>query len=215
MEPTLAALAAGAFVATLLLCISLVLTKRFHGRLTFDGTVGVQKFHTSPTPRIGGVALVAGLAGACALAPESIGSVFAPMLLAGIPAFAAGLVEDLTKRVSVLDRLLATICSGVLACLLTGHALRHSGIEGVDALLAWMPFAIGVTALGVGGLANAINNIDGFNGLAAGAVIIALAALAAIAAQVGDTAIVGTCVIVAALAAAPAGMCSRARTMRR
>jgi UDP-N-acetylmuramyl pentapeptide phosphotransferase/UDP-N-acetylglucosamine-1-phosphate transferase/O-antigen ligase len=198
VQASLSFAAAVAFAATLLLCVAVLATQKLHGHLTLDGTVGVQKFHTSPTPRIGGIALFGGLFGACVLAPSGVGAVFAPMLLAVIPAFAAGFAEDLTKRVSVLDRLLATIASGVLACLVTGYTLQHSGIVTIDALLAWTPLAIAVTALCVGGLANAINIIDGFNGLAAGVVVIALGAMGAIAAQLGDTALAATCVLVAA-----------------
>ena len=50
--------AAWGFVSSFVLCILLVLTKRWHGALTMDFTDGVQKFHTAPTPRIGGVPIV-------------------------------------------------------------------------------------------------------------------------------------------------------------
>ena len=43
--------------------ILIVATKRWHGVFSMDGTCGVQKFHTSPTPRIGGIALLAGFLG--------------------------------------------------------------------------------------------------------------------------------------------------------
>lgn len=36
------------FVSTFLLCVFLVVTKRWHGELTMDLTDGIQKFHTSP-----------------------------------------------------------------------------------------------------------------------------------------------------------------------
>ena len=42
---------------SLLLCLVLVVTRRWHGRFTNDGIGGVQKFHAVPTPRIGGLAL--------------------------------------------------------------------------------------------------------------------------------------------------------------
>ena len=49
------------FGATLLAALLLVLSKGWHGRFTMDSTAGVQKFHTVPTPRIGGVAIAVGL----------------------------------------------------------------------------------------------------------------------------------------------------------
>ena len=44
------------FVASLAFCILLVLTKSWHGALSMDGNEGIQKFHSTPTPRIGGLA---------------------------------------------------------------------------------------------------------------------------------------------------------------
>ena len=46
-SPTLHAAAWG-FVSTLLLCLLLVVTKRWHGALTMDFIDGVQKLHTTP-----------------------------------------------------------------------------------------------------------------------------------------------------------------------
>jgi UDP-N-acetylmuramyl pentapeptide phosphotransferase/UDP-N-acetylglucosamine-1-phosphate transferase len=176
----------------------LVLTKHWHGHFSLDHTEGVQKFHTKPTPRIGGVAIVAGMVAGWALSPADVKSLLGPMLLASIPAFAAGLVEDVTKRVGVLARLLATMVSGVLACLITGIALNRMGIPGVNDLLAWYPLAVFFTAFVAAGVANAINIIDGFNGLSSGAALIALAALGAIAHLEGDLTLVLLCALIAA-----------------
>lgn len=108
-----------AFTVTLLASLALVLTQRWHGRFSLDGAVGVQKMHTQPTPRVGGVAIVLGLLAAYSLAAKDVQAILGPMLLASIPAFAAGLLEDVTKKVGVLPRLLATMLSGVLAWYLT------------------------------------------------------------------------------------------------
>jgi UDP-N-acetylmuramyl pentapeptide phosphotransferase/UDP-N-acetylglucosamine-1-phosphate transferase len=68
----------------------------------------------------------------------------------------------------------------------------------VDGLLTLLPIAAAFTAIAVGGVANAINIIDGFNGLASGTTVIALCALAAIAGQVGDPALAVTALILGA-----------------
>jgi UDP-N-acetylmuramyl pentapeptide phosphotransferase/UDP-N-acetylglucosamine-1-phosphate transferase len=81
-----------AFAVTLLASLALVLTQRWHGRFSLDGAVGVQKMHTQPTPRIGGVAIVLGLLGVYHQAGIDVQALLGPMLLAGIPAFAAGLL---------------------------------------------------------------------------------------------------------------------------
>ena len=87
--------------------IQLVLTQRLHGHITFDHADGVQKFHTTPVPRIGGVGLYLGLVAAWALARENVHDTLEPLLIAGLPALAMGLAEDLTRQVSVRTRLLA------------------------------------------------------------------------------------------------------------
>lgn len=189
-----------AFAVTLLASMALVLSKRWHGRYSLDGAVGVQKMHTQPTPRVGGIAIVLGLQAAYSLAAPEVQAILGPMLLAGIPAFAAGLLEDITKRVGVLPRLLATMLSGLLACYLTGVAMQNTGVPPVDWLLAYLPLAMLFTAFAVGGVANAVNIIDGFNGLAAGTVAIMLGAMGLIALQLGDAPLASVCFAVAAVA---------------
>lgn len=181
----------GTFVAILVCCL-LVWTQRWHGAYTLDSAVGVQKFHTHPTPRIGGVGILAGLAVLYLQAAPDAQAVMGPMLLAAMPAFWFGLAEDLTKRVGARMRLMATVGSGVLASLLTDTALAHTGLPWLDqALQAWWPLAVAFTAFCVGGVANAVNIVDGFNGLAAGLVIICLCALGTIALQAGDHTLAG------------------------
>lgn len=191
-------------IASLLVCLLLVATKGLHGKLTLDSTNGVQKFHTAPTPRIGGIGLITGfLVTWIALkifnsSPDNgrdVLTLLGSMLIAGIPAFAFGILEDITKKVGVKLRLLATIGSGALAWLLTGYAITRVGIVGLDQLLLVAPLAIAFTAFAVGGVANAFNIIDGFNGLASGALIISLSAMAWIAHSAGDQTILQLCVV--------------------
>ena len=108
------------------------------------------------------------------------------ILLAGLPALLCGLLEDVTKRVGVLPRLLATMASGVLAWLLCGVALTRLDVPGLDQLIAVPVVGVLFTAFAVAGVANAINIIDGFHGLASGTTFIALLALAAIACRAHD-----------------------------
>jgi len=66
---------------------------------------GPQKFHSVPTPRIGGIAVVTGLlAGGgvlLALQPQFKFNTtdFGYLLLSGAPAFLGGIAEDVTKKV--------------------------------------------------------------------------------------------------------------------
>ena len=177
----------GGFSVTLIVAAAIVLTERFHGTFTYDSTHGLQKFHTEPTPRIGGVALLFGFAATLFFIDVEVRTIWLTIGLAGMPAFLFGLLEDLTKRISVRIRFGATLLSGLVFALASGYTISHVDLWGVDMLLAVGVFSIAFTAFAIGGITNAINIIDGFHGLAAGTVIIILAAFAVVSWRVGDT----------------------------
>ncbi len=190
------------FVAVLVASLGsgalVVLTQRYHGHLTMDSSHGVQKFHVDPTPRVGGVGIYIGLLVAWLLVKDDgVSQILQTIALAGIPAFAFGILEDLTKEVGVIPRLLATMASGLVACLITGLALTRLDVPLIDQAFGWLPFALLFTSFAIGGVANAVNIIDGFHGLASGTAIIILLALAAISRVVGDAPLVVANLLVA------------------
>lgn len=178
--------AAWGMAASFALCVLLVLTRRWHGALTTDHVEGVQKFHTAPTPRIGGVSIVLGMVVAWSKAPADIQALITPILFAGLPAFIFGVLEDITRRVGVMQRLLATMASGLLAWWITDYSLTRVDVWGLDWLLSFTLVSALFTAFAVGGVANSINIIDGFNGLAGTTSVLAFLGYAMIAHQVGD-----------------------------
>jgi UDP-N-acetylmuramyl pentapeptide phosphotransferase/UDP-N-acetylglucosamine-1-phosphate transferase len=187
-------------LAVSLVCsLLLVATTRWHGRFTLDATAGVQKFHSVPTPRIGGLAIMLGLIFACTVSSESQQRLLAPLLCAAAPAFLFGIAEDMTRRVSIGARLVATMASGVACWALTGVSIVHTGVDLLDTMLTWLPLSVLFTAFAVGGVANAVNIIDGFNGLASGTVMIGLVAIGLIALECGDAELAQTCFIVCAV----------------
>ncbi len=186
------------FVASLAFCILLVLTKPWHGDLSMDANEGIQKFHSMPTPRIGGLAIVAALCVAWLNASTELKSLIGIYLLAGLPAFIFGLAEDITKKVSVLHRLLATMSSGLLAWWITDYSLTRVDVWGFDYLLSFTIVSVLFTSFAVGGVANSINIIDGFNGLASTTSTLAFASFALIAFQVGDTQLAAISLVLAA-----------------
>lgn len=173
-------------IASFVVCVVLVLTKSWHGVFSIDAHEGIQKFHFSPTPRIGGVAILAGLCVAWFNAPQELKSMIGVFLLAGLPAFIFGIAEDTTKKVSVLHRLLGTMASGLLAWWLTGYSITRVDVLGIDALLSMGFVSVLFTCFVVGGVANSINMIDGFNGLASSTSALAFTSFGLIAYQVGD-----------------------------
>jgi UDP-N-acetylmuramyl pentapeptide phosphotransferase/UDP-N-acetylglucosamine-1-phosphate transferase len=184
-----------ALAVSVVVSLLIVLSQKWHGGLSHDHDLsGVQKVHTTAVPRIGGLAVVAGVVLGLLifreLNPHLLNETrYADVLLllaASAPAFVAGLVEDMTKRVSVRARLAATALSAVIASAVLGATVNELDLWGVDALLTFTPFAVLVTAIVVAGGSNAINIIDGFNGLSGSTIVIMAAGLSAVALQNGD-----------------------------
>lgn len=98
----------------------------------------------------------------------------------------SGLVEDLTKRVSPLARLVCTMAAAALAYFLLNVAVTRISVPPLDFLLSYAVISCAVTVLAVAALANAINIIDGFNGLASMVAFMMVASLAYVAFQVSD-----------------------------
>ncbi len=160
---------------------------------------GPQKFHTVPVPRIGGVAMIAGLATACFYL-YAWDSISLPLILvvAAMPAFLGGLAEDLTGRVSPKRRLWICFVAPAIAFFLLDARVTDLDIPGSTAVLGFSLFSFLFTVFAVGGFAHALNIVDGFNGLSAMVVIVTLTALGVVAIQVGDLEIALTAVMVSA-----------------
>lgn len=179
------------FLSSLLITFLVMKSASLHGPLSADHDFsGPQKFHAAPVPRVGGVgvflAAVIGTAFAYALQGRDAPADGWLILLCSLPAFVAGMAEDLTKKVSARQRLMFTCISAALGVWLLDAVLRRSDIPGIDYLIRMTPFAIGLTLLCVTGLANAVNIIDGFNGLASMCVLLILLALGYVAFLVKD-----------------------------
>jgi UDP-N-acetylmuramyl pentapeptide phosphotransferase/UDP-N-acetylglucosamine-1-phosphate transferase len=172
-------------------CFLIVRYEPVHQNWSFDPVkTGPQKFHATPTPRIGGLGIMAALlvSGAALVATEQSSSsdLFGYLVFASLPAFLGGITEDITKNVGVLARLALTMLAAALGAWLLGAVIPRLDVPGLDTLLRWTPFAVAFTVFAVGGVANATNIIDGYNGLAGGHAVIALAAIAYVCVLVGD-----------------------------
>jgi UDP-GlcNAc:undecaprenyl-phosphate GlcNAc-1-phosphate transferase len=174
------------------LCYLLVRFNSLHAHLSSDHSdAGPQKFHSQPTPRIGGLAIVLGLFTAylyVRVRNQDANSIIqlGYFLLAAIPAFAGGLVEDLTKRVSVSKRLVLSMVSAGIGVWLLGAVVSHLSFFMLDWLLQWPFFAVLFTLFAVGGVVNAVNIIDGFNGVVSGFSGFMLLAIAFVSFQLND-----------------------------
>jgi UDP-N-acetylmuramyl pentapeptide phosphotransferase/UDP-N-acetylglucosamine-1-phosphate transferase len=182
---------ASCFVVGLLATLFIMRSSVRHGHLSADHDLsGPQKFHSRPVPRVGGLGVMVAIVCGTAIAQfrePAVGPLLWLLLACSLPTFVAGIAEDLTKNVSPRRRLLATSISAALAIWLLGALIAKTDIPGVDWLMRWAPFAVLLTVFVVTGVANAVNIIDGFNGLASMCVLMMVLALAYVAFQVGDT----------------------------
>lgn len=173
-----------------------------------------QRFHKGDVPRLGGAAVMVGLAagwigqafdsvfGLNLNIPTSWGHIW-PWLLMILPAVLGGIYEDLTQRVSVRYRLMLTILSASAACYLMGLTVNRLGFPMADALMAQWPWlGLALAVLAICGLPHAFNIIDGYNGLAPTVAILITLALVHVALQLGDRQLAG---ILVCLAGATAG----------
>ena len=182
-------LAAFALSATLTLVMVRLLRTRGWATKDHDRS-GPQKFHAQSVARVGGIAVIGALAGLALIAAwlhAPLARELALLLACGLPVFAMGLLEDLTKRVSPISRLAAAAISALLASLVLGTVIDRTDIWGIDWIASTATGAVLLAVLAISGISNAINIIDGFNGLASMCAEMIFLALAYVAFQVGDT----------------------------
>ncbi|MGB1183484.1 MAG: glycosyltransferase family 4 protein, partial [Candidatus Puniceispirillaceae bacterium] len=113
-------------------------------------------------------------------------SLFSHILVAGVPVFATGFWEDIFKSVSSFRRLLAAIISSILFIYLSGNYFTSVDIYLLDVVFSALYLFPILTIIAVAALSNAINIIDGFNGLASGSVFLMTLAIAYLSHQNGD-----------------------------
>ena len=179
------------FLVSLLTTLWVVRYSHLHARFTADSDLsGVQKFHTVAVPRVGGIGIFLGVLLALSMRyfqNAEVGAFGLSLIAASLPAFLSGLIEDLTKRVGVRARLLATMASAGIAGYFLNAWLNSVQLLGIDNLMLAYPFiAIAITCFAVGGVANAFNIIDGYNGLSAMVAVIILSGITYVAFQVLD-----------------------------
>ncbi|MEP7294585.1 MAG: glycosyltransferase [Burkholderiales bacterium] len=179
------------FVAGLLATLLIMRSSMRHSHLSADYDLsGPQKFHSRAVPRVGGVGVMAAIVVGVVIAQVNgspAAKNLALLIACSFPAFAAGITEDLTKNVSPRRRLFATAISAGLAIWLLDALIARTDIPGIDQLIQWAPASVLLTVFVIAGVANAVNIIDGFNGLASMCVLMMILALGYVAFQVGDT----------------------------
>lgn len=190
-----------AFLTSFAITLLIIRFKHLHEHYSGDQDFsGPQKFHSAVVPRIGGISIASGLFSGILLKAINLGSdnIGFMLLVCAIPTFAIGLTEDLTKKISVRQRLLLTAVSAICVIYLLRMEVVSLGVPLLDLLFAIPFFGIIFTVFAITGLANAYNIIDGFNGLSSMVGIITLLAITYVGYLVGDTTIIYLAIVMAA-----------------
>jgi UDP-GlcNAc:undecaprenyl-phosphate GlcNAc-1-phosphate transferase len=145
---------------------------------------GVDRVHSTPTPTVGGAAMLAGFGVALLVASRLAGlqGIFVGsseplgIALGAVVIFGVGLVDDV-RNISAPAKVAGQVLAAMFLVFL-GVTMYWFKIPFVAGIINLSPSILPlVTALWVVGVANAVNLIDGLDGLAAGIVGIASAAL--------------------------------------
>ena len=141
------------FIATLLI----IRFKHLHSHLSADSDLmGPQKFHNKIILRIGGIAVAAGLllATLLRLQNNSDSTMEVTLLICAIPTFIIGLIEDLTKKISIRKRLFFTMFSAALFIYLLQAKIVRVDIPGIDFILTIPLVGAILTIFAMTGLVN-------------------------------------------------------------
>ncbi|MBK0391955.1 glycosyltransferase family 4 protein [Ramlibacter algicola] len=191
----IALIGVAAFVSVIL-ALFLIRGARSHSRRYAEDMP--QRFHAGHVPRIGGVAVLGGLAAGLLVAgagyyagdPFNVRiSISEALLVLAVllPAVLGGAYEDVTQSLPVRWRLALTALSGLLALWLLDLRLVRVDVQAIDSWLrAWSVLGMAFVVFAICGLPHAFNLIDGYNGLAGTVALLVCLAIAHVALQVGD-----------------------------
>ena len=179
---TILALIVLALTVSVVGSLLIFLSKSYHIKFTAKGhgNQAVQSAHKNPTPRIGGLAILAGFAIASCFLDPAFTQTALFLQVAMLPVFIGGIGEDTGFNITPFLRLLLSFVSALVAGLLLDQWVSRIGIPGFDLIVATTFTAAIVTIIIAGGFSHAFNLIDGLNGLALGVAIMMATSLAII-----------------------------------
>lgn len=172
-----------AFLISLLTSGAIFLLARQRNQIVWDCLAGPQQIHQGAVPRIGGIAIIAGIISCLALFQMPL---LMLLIVAAMPVFLAGILEDFTGSVSAKLRLVVSLISGCLFCWITGYQITGVGIDAFEPLFAIPVVSFVMTSLAVGAMVNALNIVDGLNGLASTTSILMIGSFGTLSGQFGD-----------------------------
>ncbi|WP_386065792.1 glycosyltransferase family 4 protein [Tahibacter sp. UC22_41] len=178
--------AVAAAVTTALVCLVLMPLARRYGLL--DVPSG-RHDHASPTPLVGGLGIFGGVL-AMALLRGALDPGLIAYLVAAALLVVVGVVDD-RRDLSWRLRIVVQACAGLI---LAAGGVQAASVGHLFAFGSWsIPFSVLATV----GTINAINMIDGSDGLAGSLVLIALGFFVLVALGAGDAVLAGHVLLIA------------------
>lgn len=172
-------------------------TQHYHGHLSHDNLAGIQKYHKTPIPRIGGLAIYLSftlmvLGGKLFHVHDSYST---NLLMSSFVVFFTGFLEDVTKKLSPMIRMLGFALGAFIAIYITksSRVVLSLDFAYLDHLVShYHIIGIFLSLLGLIGVTNAYNVIDGYNGLSATTAIINFMGLGLLAVFIADLTLIRT-----------------------
>jgi len=159
------------FISFIVLTLVIFLTHKYELFLDKSNNEKPQNFHTENTPRAGGIGILMGIL-LIAIFPFGLKFIFSIFI-----AFFSGIFEDFHNSLTPQFRLILQLFAALSAVFFTDAVVTYLGL-GIT-----MPYWVGIifSVFAIVGMMNAINIIDGFNGLASGTILLILTSFAFIA----------------------------------
>ena len=187
----------------IVLALTPVVVRLAHRIGALDVPTDRPRVHAHPVPRIGGLAIVTGIAVPAAIFVADAGGPYLGILIGMLCIAAVGLADDIF-RLSPLVKLAGTVAVALIPVVGWDLRFEHIGLPVLGNIdFGWTAYPL--TVLWIVVLANLVNLIDGMDALAAGIVAIAAASFAILAVSFGrsDAAALAAIVCGATLAFLP------------
>jgi len=156
------------FLSTLLVLLYINTERKAFAKRAQIHINAKQSMHTTPTPRVGGLAIAVGILSGALLSGEDL---FAALLWSVLPIFIVGLLEDLGPQTPPTLRLGVASLSAVLAIFVLGVYIHRLDLAAADWVLGIPLVAIAFSVFASTGMTHAMNLVDGLNGLSSAIVI--------------------------------------------
>ena len=164
-------------IFSLIFIMIILFSKRFHQNYTSDSFFGPQKIHKKSTPRVGGLVIISSILVQLLLIIGQDKNILITILICSLPVFLAGFLEDIIKNIKPYIRLLSTLLSSFLVTFFLDIEILKVGLEYFEKyiMVGFVPLIL--TVLSIVLLTQALNIIDGLDGLALGTSVLIFSSL--------------------------------------